>query len=96
MVEVVVMFNFIVKMIGGLVPNKFDITTLVPFESKVLVRDNIDEVWLPCFFGGLSDNNNFPYRVIGGEVWKCCIPYEGNEHLSGKKDDCDDFYKTWE
>lgn len=24
-----------------------------------------------------------------------CIPYEGNEHLLGKTDDCDEFYKTW-
>lgn len=25
-----------------------------------------------------------------------CIPYEGNEHLFTTKDDCSDFYKTWE
>ena len=28
--------------------------------------------------------------------WKQCIPYEGNEHLLGTTDDCDDFYKNWE
>lgn len=80
-----------------LVPNKFDISTLVPFESKVLVRDNTDEVWFPCFFGGIctNDNSNYPYRIVGGERWKCCIPYEGNEHLLNKKDDCDTFYKNW-
>lgn len=79
-----------------LVPNKFDINTLVPFESRVLVRDNIDEVWLPCFFGGICNNNNYPYRIVGGERWKCCIPYEGNEHLLGKTDDCEEYYKIWE
>ena len=79
-----------------LVPEKFDITTLVPFESRVLVRDNVESIWLPCFFGGLSDINEYPYRIVGGESWKCCIPYEGNEHLLGTTDDCDDFYKTWE
>lgn len=79
-----------------LVPNKFDIDTLVPFESRVLVRDNIDEVWLPCFFGGICNNNNYPYRIVGGERWKCCIPYEGNEHLLGKTDDCEEYYKIWE
>ena len=25
-----------------------------------------------------------------------CIPYKGNEHLNGKKDDCDKYFKTWE
>ena len=78
-----------------LVSNKFDINTLVPFESKVLVRDNVDEVWLPCFFGGFSDINGYPYRIVGGDSWKYCIPYEGNEHLLGKKEDCDEYYKNW-
>lgn len=38
---------------------------------------------------------------IGGYNWKLlsyfqqCIPYEGNEHLLGTTDDCDDYYKTW-
>ena len=76
-----------------LVSNKFNISTLKPFESKVLVRDNVDEIWFPCFFGGLSDNNDYPYRIIGGEIWKYCIPYEGNEHLLNKRDDCDEYYK---
>ena len=78
-----------------LVPNKFDITTLKPFESRVLVRDIVETIWLPCFFGGLSNDNNYPYRVIGGELWKYCIPYEGNQHLLGTMNDCDEFYKNW-
>ena len=80
-----------------LVSTKFDITTLVPFESRVLVRDNIDEVWFPCFFGGieLSNNKDYPYRIVGGDLWKCCIPYEGNEHLLGTTNDCDEYYKNW-
>ena len=32
---------------------------------------------------------------IRGAKWKQCIPYKGNEHLSGTTNDCDDFYKTW-
>lgn len=75
--------------------DKFNITTLKPFESKVLVRDNVDEIWFPCFFGGLSNNSDYPYRIVGGESWKCCIPYEGNEHLLNKRDDCDEYYKNW-
>lgn len=78
-----------------LVPNKFDITTLKPFESRVLVRDSEMGIWLPDFFGCLDNSNECPYMVVGGIRWKCCIPYEGNEHLMGKADDCDDFYKNW-
>ena len=75
-----------------LVPDKFDITTLVPFESKVLVRD-ADHEWEGAVFGRYNGDSFF---TIGGINWGQCIPYEGNEHLFGKTDDCDEFYKTWE
>lgn len=79
-----------------LVPNKFDITTLKPFKSKVLVRDYDNRMWIPAFWGKrLEDNSNCSYLTTNG-CYKYCIPYEGNEHLLGKTDDCDDFYKTWE
>ena len=75
-----------------LVPNKFDINTLVPFESKVLVRNDESQRWLPAFWG---------YKVVDGFIttfgWcKYCIPYKGNENLFKTNNDCDDFYKTWE
>lgn len=73
-----------------LVLNKFDITTLKPFESRVLVRDANCYEWEADIFGRYSDG----YITLGGGKWKQCIPYEGNEHLLGKTDDCDDFYKT--
>ena len=79
-----------------LVPNKFDVTTLKPFKSEVLVRDTVKEIWKPDFFGCLYDSNDCPYMVVGGIRWKYCIPYEGNEHLLGKTDDCDEHFKTWE
>jgi hypothetical protein len=75
--------------------DKFDITTLKPFDSTVLVRDSAKEPWKPEFFGCLCDTDNCPYMVVGGIRWKCCIPYENNEHLLGTTDDCDNFYKTW-
>lgn len=78
-----------------LVPDKFDITTLKPFESKVLVRDTVKETWKPDFFGCLYDSNDCPYMVVGGIRFKCCIPYEGNEHLLNKTEDCNEFYKNW-
>lgn len=79
-----------------LVPNKFDITTLKPFESRVLVRDSTTGIWYPEFFGCLFNSNNSPYMVLGGNRWKYCVPYEGNEHLLETNNDCDDYYKTWE
>lgn len=78
-----------------LVPNKFDITTLKPFD-KVLVRDS-DETWCINLFGCYNKTDN-QYNCIGNTDigWDECIPYEGNEHLLGKIDDCDEYYKTWE
>lgn len=75
-----------------LVPNKFDITTLKPFESKVLIRSVDEGLWKPAIYGFLHSNGCY---VVGGACWKCCIPYEGNQHLLGTTNNCDDFYKTW-
>ena len=75
-----------------LIPNKFDINTLVPFESSVLVRNSKDQYWIPAFWG---------YRAKDGYVTtfghcNYCIPFEGNEHLLGTTGNCSEFYKTWE
>lgn len=78
-----------------LVPDKFDIKTLKPFDSKVLVRDTVKEIWKPDFFGCLCDGDYCPYMVVGGIRWKCCIPFEGNEHLLGKTEDCGEYFKNW-
>jgi hypothetical protein len=98
--------SMIAKGIGGiafreqdnweLVPNKFDISALKPFD-KVLVRDGDNETWVNAFFGF---RDTVTYKtctfVTGNENWCQCIPYEGNEYLLGKTDNCNDFYKTWE
>ena len=75
-----------------LVSDKFDITTLKPFESRVLVRDANCYEWEADIFGRYSDG----YIDLGGGKWKQCIPYEGNEHLLGTTNDCDNYFKTWE
>lgn len=77
-----------------LVPDKFDITTLIPFESRVLVRDNNTGIWRGSFWGCLNSELDYKYDTIRGS-YKQCIPYENNEHLLGKCDDCIDFYKNW-
>lgn len=70
-------------------PNKFDISTLVPFESRVLIRDNVKEKWSPAIWGFYdSDSQDYQYKLVG-VIARYCIPYEGNEHLLGTTDDCD-------
>lgn len=81
-----------------LIPNKFDINTLKPFESKVLVRDKNTEEWRGHFFSHCANNSDRPYVCIGTEginEYKQCIPYNGNEHLLGTTNECDEYYKNW-
>jgi hypothetical protein len=74
-----------------LVPNKFDINTLKPFD-KVLVRNTKNGKWCGQFYMNYDKNEEYPFECIYN-YWRYCIPYKGNEHLSGKTDDCAEFYK---
>ena len=74
-----------------LVPNKFDIASLKPFD-KVLVRDGNKDKWNIDFFSYYRDSDDYQCMTFTKNQ---CIPYEGNQHLLGKTDDCDEFYKTW-
>lgn len=76
------------------IPYKFDIRTLKPFESKVLVRNDRYSVWKPSFWGLYDKGHKFPY-VTTGCRYRQCIPYKDNEYLLGKADMCDDYYKNW-
>lgn len=78
-----------------LVPNKFDITTLKHFESKVLVRNYKSDYWKPAIFGFIEKGINTIFCVEGGNFFNMCIPYEGNEHLIGTTNDCDEYFKNW-
>lgn len=79
-----------------LVPNKFDISSLIPFESRVLFRNTGEDIWKPAIFGCYLKDKSAPYYALGGTCWRYCIPFDANEHLLGKTDDCSIFYKTWE
>lgn len=87
------------ELISDKFPNKFDITTLKPFD-KVLVRTKtFTPAWTIDFYDGYRPNKGgsfTPFAVTGGKYFQQCIPYEENKHLLGKTDDCNDFYKTWE
>ena len=80
-----------------LVPNKFDITTLKPFD-KVLVRNSDKYCWTTQFFSFYNPDSIDPFKCLGqyNGGYTQCVPYESNEHLLGTYNDCDEFYKTWE
>lgn len=72
---------------------KFDESKYVAFETRVLVRDLECDKWKPTIYG-YKEVSTLPYVTLSG-YYKYCIPYEGNEHLMGKSDDCDDYFKKW-
>lgn len=78
-----------------LIPNKFDIHTLKPFD-KVLVRPHHMAEWKVDFFSHYTEGADFPYNTVGNSYRCYCIPFRGNEYLRGTTDDCKDYYKTWE
>lgn len=79
-----------------LIIDKFDINTLIPFESRVLVRENKTDVWEPAFYGFFNQHNKRFYTASRG-TWLMCIPYnEDTKHLTGTSDECIDFYKNWQ
>jgi hypothetical protein len=75
-----------------LIPNKFDITTLRPFD-RVLVRDEAEENWRIELFSHIQDDRH--KFACYNFKWIQCVPYEGNEHLLNTTQDCADFYITW-
>ena len=78
-----------------LVPNKFDINTLKPFESSVLIRTENSDIWEGDIFVRYDRNATVnKFHCIGGWYEKC-IPFKGNEWLLGTTNDCSNYYKTW-
>ena len=77
-----------------LVPDKFNITSLKPFD-KVLVRDKDEHMWFISLFSHYNGLGTYKYTCINSNVYAQCIPYEGNEHLHGKTDRCENFYRSW-
>lgn len=74
---------------------KFNISTLKPFD-KVLVRDYNGHHWRCALYERYDNTRDIMYfaTIIGH--YQQCIPFEGNEHLLGTSNDCDEYYKNWE
>lgn len=73
-----------------LVPDKFDVTTLKPYD-KVLVRDSIFGRWKIEFFEKFDKGLKFPFICMNGK-YSICIPYNGNEYLHDTINPCSDYY----
>lgn len=75
--------------------NKFDITTLKPFD-KVLVRYTSNSHWKADLFSYyVSNDDEFPYECVGS-FYAQCVPYNNEtKHLIGTNKDCPNYYKTW-
>ena len=81
-----------------LVIDKFDVTTLKPFD-KVLVRLTNDCVWKPklfYYYDTAPKLKCYPFITINEIGYTQCIPYNGNEHLCRTTNNCDEFYRVWE
>jgi hypothetical protein len=72
----------------------YNVANFKPFD-KVLVRDSDGEKWRCNWFSHYSGEGGV-YRFV---TTKCgyaqCIPFEGNEHLLGTTDMCDEQYINW-
>lgn len=54
-----------------------------PFD-RVLVRDNDKQAWKADIFSHIDSCSPHEFRCACA-IWRQCIPYEGNEHLLGTK-----------
>lgn len=65
-----------------IIPNKFDINTLKPFD-KVLIRDTDTQEWSASLFSHCDELKFHKYICINGCGYAQCIPYEVNKELLG-------------
>ena len=76
-----------------LVPNKFDISTLKPFD-KVLVRNKSNEVWTANFYSHYDATSDKPFICVGWSEmneYRYCIPYEVNNELLGTTNNTEEY-----
>ena len=60
-----------------------------------LVRDANDKEWRYVLYSHNTARYGLMRFNAGATIWKQCIPFEGNEHLLGTTDMCDEMYVNW-
>ena len=72
----------------------YDIANFKPF-NKVLVKDSCCEKWVASLFSNY-DKDSIPHHFVCiDSCYEQCIPFEGNEHLLGTTDPCDERFINW-
>ena len=73
----------------------YNISNFKPFD-KVLVRDSCHEKWAASLFSNYDDKDSIPHHFMCiDSCYTQCIPFDGNEHLLGTTDPCDEQYINW-
>jgi hypothetical protein len=72
----------------------YDIANFQPFD-KVLVRNYDTDSWTADLFSHYVDDEDGKAFVTICSYRNQCIPFEGNEHLLGTTDMCDEMYINW-
>lgn len=75
------------------IKSHYDISNFKPFD-KVLVRNMNTQSWRCGLYSHYIDGKEWPF-MVNDSSYKHCIPYEGNEHLLGTTDLCDECYINW-
>ena len=76
---------------------KFDPKTLMPFDSRVLIRDKSNGKWSCSLFSHIDNELYYPFVCINGSSWRCCIPYnDDTKHLVGTTEEAPEYYRYWE
>lgn len=86
-------WNAETKTLEKLEVNKFDITTLKPFD-KVLVRNKSNEVWTANFYSHYDATSDKPFICVGWSEmneYRYCIPYEVNNELLGTTNNTEEY-----
>ena len=84
-------------------PDKKELRKILPhYDIKnfhagmpVLVRADNNCRWDYSVFSRITGNEDWKFAVCNGVSFIQCIPFEGNEHLLGTTDMCDEQYINW-
>ena len=62
---------------------------------SVLVRDDRQEKWCYALYSHNDNEDSYQFVTAGDAPFIQCIPFEGNEHLLGTTDMCNERFINW-